>query len=279
MSPHSFNVLAALLHARSGLCITDDKMYLLRARLEPLARKGGFRNIDALVTRLQAPGAEALIATVVEAMTINETMFFRNEAPFAHLARVTLPRLARARPAEPPLRIWSAAASTGQEAYSIAMTVADLAWPSGQRRVDILGTDIAPGPLARARAGLYSDLEVQRGLPAALRARHFRREGSMWRIAPALRQAVTFRVFNLLDDASTLGRFDVIFCRNVLIYFDAPTKTRVLASLRRALAPDGALYLGGAETVIGLRTGFAPLADETGVYVCAGQAASSFAVA
>lgn len=279
MSPHSFNVLAALLYARSGLCIASDKMYLLRARLEPLARKSGFRDIDALVMRLQAPGTEALTTSVVEAMTINETMFFRNEAPFVHLARTTLPYLARVRPPEQTLRIWSAAASTGQEAYSIAMTVADSGLQSEKRRVEILGTDIAAEPLARARSGLYSDLEVQRGLPPALRARHFVRDGSMWRISPALRQAVMFRVFNLLDDARALGRFDIIFCRNVLIYFDAATKTRVLASLRRVLAPDGALYLGGAETVIGLQTDFVPLADEAGVYICASCPTSSFVIA
>lgn len=279
MRCQSFAALATLLRARSGLCITRDKIYLVRARLEPVARENGFDSLDALVARLHAPAAEPLIACVVEAMTINETLFFRNGRPFEHLARVALPLLIATRPPGQALRIWSAAASTGQEAYSIAMTVADLAPLPGGRRVEIVASDIAAAPIARARAGLYTGFEVQRGLPPALLARHFRQDGALWQISAPLRRAVAFRVFNLLDDPRPLGRFDIVFCRNVLLYFDTETKIRVLALLRRVMPPDGLLYLGGAETVIGLGSGFAPLGEEAGIYTCTTSIAPSLALA
>ncbi len=250
--------LSGVLKARSGLTLGPGKQYLLETRLAPVLRRESLADLAALAERvLAAPGC-ALEREVVEAMTTGETLFFRDEHPFAHLRDAVLPRLHADRPPGVPLRLWSAAASCGQEAYSLAMLLADspcAARPSPR----ILGTDIAPGRIERARAGLYNRFEVGRGLPAPLLARHFTPEGRGWRISAALRARVEFRVHNLLDDLSPLGRFDVVFCRNVLIYFDTPTKSRVLDALSRRLAPDGVLYLGGAESALGLTAGLVPL--------------------
>ena len=164
------------------------------------------------------------------------------------------------------MRLWSAAGSTGQEAYSLAMTAMDCAGILGRRPVQILATDIAREPLARAREGLYTQFEVQRGMPMQMLVKYFRKEDAGWRASDALRAMVEFREWNLLSNPAPLGQFDIVFCRNVLIYFDPPTKTRVLDSLARVLAPDGLLYLGGAETTLGLTTQFLPLATERGVY-------------
>jgi chemotaxis protein methyltransferase CheR len=262
----AFDILAELLRARSGLVIGPDKAYLLDSRLGPIARREKLPDLAALAARLRAPGAERLAREVVEAMTTNESLFFRDGKPFQHFRATALPRLHAARPPGAALRIWSAAASTGQEAYSLAMILAELRPSLGARPVEILGTDLAREPLLRAREGLYTRLEVQRGLPVQMLVRHFRKEEQNWRISEALRAAVTFREWNLLDDPAPLGRFDVVFCRNVLIYFDPPTKAKVLGALARQLAPDGVLYLGGAETVLGVTDRLVPLPDQPGAY-------------
>jgi chemotaxis protein methyltransferase CheR len=186
-----------------------------------------------------------------------------------------LPALLAARPPASRLRIWSAAASTGQEAYSLAMILAEQRAALAGRGVDILGTDISRAPLARAQAGLYTQFEVQRGLPMQYLVKYFRKEGTEWRIADALRAMVTFREWNLLAELRPLGTFDIVFCRNVLIYFDQPTKSRVLDAIARQMAPDGRLYLGGAETVIGLTERLAAVPGEVGVYAPAGLAAAA----
>jgi chemotaxis protein methyltransferase CheR len=199
-------------------------------------------------------------------MTTNESFFFRDDKPFQHFRAQALPRLVAARAAGAPLRIWSAASSSGQEAYSLAMILLECRAVLGDRRVEIVGTDLARDQLARARDGLYTQFEVQRGLPVQLLMRHFKREDAAWRISDALRAMVQWKEWNLLGDLRPLGRFDIVFCRNVLIYFDQPTKTRALEAIAGQMAPDGMLYLGGAETVLGLTTRFAPLPAERGVY-------------
>ncbi|MDE2006742.1 MAG: chemotaxis protein CheR [Rhodospirillales bacterium] len=266
LAPAAFAVFADLLRKRSGLTIGPDKAYLLETRLGPIARRERLADLAALATRLGAPGAESLAREITEAMTTNESLFFRDAKPFAHVKASVLPRLNAARGPGEALRIWSAAASTGQEAYSLAMTVAELRPTLGARRVEILGTDIAREPLARAREGLYTQFEVQRGLPVQMLMKHFRKEEQNWRIAEALRGAVSFREWNLLDNPAALGRFDIVFCRNVLIYFDPPTKARVLEAIAGQLAPDGVLYLGGAETVLGITERLAPVPDGPGAY-------------
>ena len=259
-----FEAIAGMLKARSGLIVGPDKLYLLDTRLGPILKREGLRDLQDLASRLR-PGSP-LEREVVDAMTTNESLFFRDTKPFDALRLRILPRLHAARPRGTPLRIWSAAASTGQEAYSIAMILADAADHLADRRIDILGTDIAREPLERARAGLYSQFEIQRGLPMQMLVRHFTKEDAQWRIKPALRSAVTFREHNLLGDLACLGRFDVIFCRNVLIYFDAATKRLVLDALARQLSPDGVLFLGGAETVLGLSQALDAVPGEPGAY-------------
>lgn len=268
----AFETLAALLKARSGLSIGPDKVYLLETRLAPILRQARLRDLAALAHTLRQPGKEALLRDVVEAMTTNESLFFRDDKPFQHVRSHALPLLEASRPPGAPLRIWSAAASSGQEAYSLAMILADCPGLLQRRRVEIVGTDISREQVARARGGLYSQFEVQRGLPVQLLLRHFKKDETGWRISDPVRAMVNFREWNLLADLRPLGRFDIVFCRNVLIYFDADTKTRVLAAIAAQMAPDGLLYLGAAETVLGHATRFAPVAGERGVYCLNGSA-------
>jgi chemotaxis protein methyltransferase CheR len=268
----AMRAFTALIRATCGLHIGADKLYLIETRLAPIQRSLGLPSLAALIERVQSPGHADLLRTVVDALTTNESLFFRDEKPFAHL-RDTLPKLAATRPPGQPLRIWSAAASSGQEPYSIAMVVAQLSDVLQDRQVEILATDIARTQLARAREGLYTDFEVQRGLPAHLRARYFRREGENWRIDGELRARVIFREWNLLHEPGGLGRFDFVFCRNVLIYFDAATKQTVLANVAATLRQDGYLYLGSAETPVGLSDRFAAVPATSGAYMLADRPA------
>jgi chemotaxis protein methyltransferase CheR len=270
LSHAAFETLATLLKTRSGLAIGTDKLYLLETRLASLLKRDRLPDLNALAERLRRPGMDALAREVVEAMTTNESFFFRDDRPFQHFRCHTLPRIAAARPAGAPIRIWSAAASSGQEAYSLAMIVSECAAVLDGRKVEIIGTDIAREQLARAREGIYTQFEVQRGLPVQMLMRHFRKEDANWRIADRLRGMASFREYNLLSDLRLLGRFDVVFCRNVLIYFDQPTKARVLNNIAALMPQDGLLYLGGAETVLGLTTRFTPLVTERGVYALQG---------
>jgi chemotaxis protein methyltransferase CheR len=239
LNPSSFETLASFLKTRSGLTIGPDKLYLLESRLAPILKQHG------------------LAHQVVEAMTTNESFFFRDDKPFAHLAQI-LPKLAASRPPGATLKIWSAACSTGQEAYSIAMLATDNAAALGGRSVQIIGTDIARQPIARAQAGLYSQFEVQRGLPIRTLMKYFTKEGANWQLKPDIRAMAQFREWNLLGDLRPLGPFDVVFCRNVLIYFDQATKSKVLDAVAQTMLPDAILYLGGAETVMGLTDRLVP---------------------
>jgi chemotaxis protein methyltransferase CheR len=266
LSSVAFDTFASLLKSRSGLVIGMDKMYLLETRLGSILKREQLRDLTALAERLRARGNEALICQVVEAMTTNESFFFRDDKPFQHFRSQALPRLLGVRPASAPLRVWSAASSSGQEAYSIAMIIAECRASIGSRRVEIIGTDLARDQVVRARDGMYTQFEVQRGLPVQMLMRYFRKEETNWRISEALRSMVQFREWNLLADLRSLGQFDVVFCRNVLIYFDQATKARVLDAIALQMPADGMLYLGGAETVLGITSRFAPLATERGVY-------------
>ena len=269
MTPRNLRTVAALLHQHSGIVIGPDKLYLLQTRLAGLLLREGLPTLDALAERLAATGAAGELARcVVEAMTTNETLFFRDEHAFAHLRDTALPALRAARGgAAARLRIWSAAASTGQEAYSIAMLLAESRPPWAAPQVEILASDIARAPLARAEAAVYSPFEVQRGVTPARLAQHFEREAEGWRVRPALRAMVRCQGWNLLADPAPLGRFDIVLCRNVLIYFDGPTRAGVLARMAEALVPDGYLYLGGSETLLDRQDGFAPAPCGRGVFV------------
>jgi chemotaxis protein methyltransferase CheR len=274
MTPQSFEVFASVLRAGSGLAIGPDKGYLLETRLASLLRRESLSGLDALAERLRSPRQVELAREVVEAMTTNESFFFRDDKPFTHMRTQALPRLHAARPAGARLRIWSAAASTGQEAYSLAMLVAEARASLGGREVEIVGTDIARDALTRAREGTYTQFEIQRGLPMQMLVKYFRKDGNQWRIVDTIRNMASFREWNLLQDLRPLGQFDVVFCRNVLIYFDQVTKARVLDAVARQLAPDGLLYLGGAETVLGITDRFAPSGSEHGVYELTGRRAA-----
>jgi chemotaxis protein methyltransferase CheR len=274
LAPAAFDTLAQLLKAKSGLAIGPDKLYLLETRLAPILKQHALRDLAALAERLRTPRTEVLAQAVVEAMTTNESFFFRDDKPFVHFRAQALPRLHAARAPGAPIRIWSAASSSGQEAYSLAMILSELRGTLSDRRVEIIGTDIARDQLTRAREGVYTQFEVQRGLPMQLLVKYFKKEANGWRIAEPLRRMVDYREFNLLTDLRPLGRFDIVFCRNVLIYFDQPTKARVLDAIAGLLPPDGLLYLGGAETVLGITSRLVPLPGERGVYGLATAAAA-----
>jgi len=266
VTPLDYEFLRKLLKERSGLDLSADKQYLVESRLIPLARKAGLPGLPELVQKLKG-SAEALTAEVVEAMTTNETFFFRDKVPFDHLKATILPELLQARAARRSLRIWCAASSTGQEPYSIAMCLKELGAALTGWRVEIIATDLSQGVLEKSRAGLFSQFEVQRGLPIQLLVKHFAQIGELWQLNADIRAMVQFRQLNLLQDFSHLGVFDIIFCRNVLIYFDQDTKTKVFTRLARMIEPDGFLMLGAAETVVGLTDAFKPYPDRRGLYI------------
>jgi chemotaxis protein methyltransferase CheR len=266
MNTLEFDFLRKFLRDRSGLVLSDDKQYLIESRLVPVARRNGMASISDIVAKLRTQ-APALEAAVVEAMTTNESFFFRDKTPFEHLRDEMMPALLAARAGQRKLRIWCAAASTGQEPYTIAMILADMAAKVAGWRIEILATDLSTEVLDRAKAGVYTQFEVQRGLPIQLLMKHFTQKGDQWEISPAIRSMVQYRPLNLLRDFSSLGQFDIVFCRNVLIYFDQDTKIDVLSRICRMLAPDGYLTLGAAETVVGLTSAFKPHAERRGLYV------------
>ena len=267
MNPHDFDYLRRLLRERSGLVLSAEKQYLAESRLLPLARRHGVSTLTDLIGKVRAVPADApLVAEVVEAMTTNETFFFRDKIPFDHLRETIMPALIAARARDKRIRIWCTAASSGQEPYSIAMTLKSLGAALAGFRIDILATDISTEMIERAKAGAYSQFEVQRGLPIHLLVKFFSKEGETWHVAPELRGMVQFRPLNLLNDFSPLGQFDVVFCRNVLIYFDQEAKIGVFNRIAKQMPDDGYLVLGAAETVIGLTDAFKPVADKRGLY-------------
>jgi chemotaxis protein methyltransferase CheR len=269
MNPWDFDFIAGLLKQKSGLVVSKDKVYLLESRLVPVARKHGHGTLEALIGKLRTGGDDKLLREVVEAMTTNESFFFRDGKPFETLQKETLPYLLQARAAKKHIRIWCAACSTGQEPYSIAMILKDEAAKLAGWKVEIVGTDLSTDVLDRARNGMYSQFEVQRGLPIQLLLKNFTQKNEMWEISADLRSMVQYRPINLLEDISALGQFDVVFCRNVLIYFDQQTKTQVLDRISRQMPQDGVLFLGGAETVLGISERFKPMPGQRGVYAMA----------
>ena len=266
MTPHDFDYLRRMLKERSGLVLSAEKDYLLESRLLPLARRHGMTSLGELAMRLRQPGSAALAIAVTEAMTTNETFFFRDRIPFDHLRDTVIPALGAARAREKRIRIWCTAAASGQEPYSIAMVLKGLGAQLNGFRVDILATDLSADVIDRAKAGIYSQFEVQRGLPIQLLVKYFVKNGDVWEIAPELRNMVQFRTLNLLNDFSPLGQFDLVFCRNVLIYFDQPTKVGVLERIARQMPDDGFLTLGAAETVVGLTDCLMPVPEKRGLY-------------
>ncbi len=266
MKPTDFDFIAAMVRERSGLVLSADKTYLVESRLAPIARRDGFPSIDELVTAIKVRRDSNLIDAVVDAMTTNETFFFRDKTPFDIFEQTILPELI-ARKRGGTIRVWCAAASTGQEPYSLAMVAEAMGARMGGCKLEILGTDISERCLEKAKAGVYTQFEVQRGLPVQMLLKHFKKEGDAWKIDDRLKASIRFRPMNLLDDFRGLGRFDVIFCRNVLIYFDAQTKKQVLERMSSQVEGPGYLLLGAAETVLGVTDTFKPIASQRGLYI------------
>ena len=265
MTPPDYEYLRKLLRDHSGLDLSADKQYLIESRLLPLARKAGLAGITDLVQKMKN-GSASLVTPVVEAMTTNETFFFRDKVPFDHFRDSIMPEILQARAGRKSIRIWCAAASTGQEPYSLAMCLKEMSAALAGWRVEILATDLSQEVLEKSKSGIYSQFEVQRGLPIQMLVKYFRQTGEFWQINADIRAMVQHRQLNLLHDFSQLGVFDVIFCRNVLIYFDQDTKINIFNRLAKAMEPDGFLVLGAAETVVGLTDVFKPYTDRRGLY-------------
>jgi chemotaxis protein methyltransferase CheR len=274
VTPPDYEYLRKLLKDHSGLDLSADKQYLIESRLLPLSRKSGLAGISELVQKMKT-GSPSLVAQVVEAMTTNETFFFRDKVPFDHFRDSIMPEIIKARAARKSIRIWCAAGSTGQEPYSLAMCLKEMSAALAGWRVEIIATDLSQEVLEKSKAGVYSQFEVQRGLPIQLLVKYFKQNGELWQISPEVRAMVQHRQLNLLHDFSQLGAFDVIFCRNVLIYFDQDTKINIFGRLAKTMEADGFLVLGAAETVVGLTDVFKPFPDKRGLYRPSGARATS----
>jgi chemotaxis protein methyltransferase CheR len=265
VNPPDYEYLRKLLKDQSGLDLSADKQYLIESRLLPLARKAGLVGIAELVQKMRG-GSTVFTAQVVEAMTTNETFFFRDKIPFDHFRESIIPEIIKARASRKSIRIWCAAGSTGQEPYSLAMCLKEMSAALSGWRLEILATDLSQEVIEKSKAGIYSQFEVQRGLPIQMLVKYFKQTGELWQINADIRPMVQHRQLNLLHDFSQLGVFDVIFCRNVLIYFDQETKVNIFNRLVKVIEPDGFLVLGAAETVVGLTDVFKPFPERRGLY-------------
>ncbi len=256
MTAGDFDYVCRLVRDQSAIVLEPGKEYLVESRLTPVARQLNLGSIGELVGRLRAGADGVLAGRVVEAMVTTETSFFRDHHPFATLRTAVLPDTIRRRAAERRLDVWCAACSTGQEPYSLAILLREYFPELADWRVNVLATDISRDVLARAREGRYSQFEANRGLPAALLVKHFRQHGSTWELNEDVRRMVEFRELNLARPWPVLPRFDLVFLRNVMIYFDVATKSAILGKVARLLRPDGYLILGGAETTLNLDGAF-----------------------
>lgn len=252
MSPADADYVRDLVRARSAIVLDASKTYLIESRLVPIARQRGLPDTGALVAQLRREPRGQLQDVVVDAMTTNETSFFRDPNLWNGLREHILPQMIAARRSTRSLNLWSAACSSGQEPYSLAMMLLDHFPEVYDWNVRILATDLSGEMLGRAASGRFSQLEVNRGLPAPSLIKHFKRDGAMWQISDRIRQMVEFRMVNLIEPWPFIPAIDVLLCRNVLIYFDLPTKQQVLARCRDVLRPDGLLILGGSETTLNL---------------------------
>lgn len=270
MTPAEYQYIAGFLKTRSGIVLSSDKQYLVESRLNPIARRAGCRSLSELIDNIRRSETSQLASDVIEAMTTNESFFFRDKTPFDNFGHSIIPDLVSRRPGQ-KIRIWCAAASTGQEPYSIAMMVKDMG-PALRNPVEIVGTDLSGEVLQKAQAGIYSQFEVQRGLPINLLMKYFTQKGDMWQLDSGIRSMVRYQQLNLLNNFSSIGQCDVVFCRNVLIYFDTATKRDILNRIASLMAPGGYLLLGAAETVVGITDAFKPADGLRGCYTVAGNA-------
>lgn len=257
ISAATFDFVRTLICDQAGIILERDKQYLVEARLMPIARKQGFESADALVTQVSRTNDAALRQSVIEAMTTNETTFFRDGEPFEALRKHIIPDLVTQRAAAKELRIWCGAASTGQESYSLAMLLLEDFPQLASWKVTIHSTDLSEEVLARARKGRYTQLEVNRGLPITYLVKHFDKQGLEWEVKGKVKERVHFEKLNLVKPwPGTMGPYDLVMLRNVMIYFDVPTKTQILERMRRVLRSDGYMFLGSAETTMGIHDGY-----------------------
>lgn len=262
-----FDIYSTLLREKSGLVLTEDKVYLIESRLNPVAKKWGYTSLEAMTIALQGVPDKNLITDIVEAMTTNETSFFRDARPFDMFKDHLLTYMKEARSAKRRVRIWCAASSSGQEPYTLAMLLKEAAADYPGWTFEIIATDISNDILDQAREGLYTQFEVQRGLPITLLMKYFtQNDAQKWQINDEIKSMIKYQYFNLLEPMTMLGTFDIIFCRNVLIYFDEATKGEVLGRMSKQIENDGFLMLGGAETVIGITDEFMAVPNKRGVY-------------
>ncbi len=265
MIPDDFEYAARLMKERSGLVLTRDKGYLLENRLMPVVRQHNFKSFHELVAALRS-GDAALQSSAVDAMMAKDTAFFRDWKPFVHFTKVVLPNILAARRERKQFRVLCAGVSTGQEAYSIAMAIRDAAAQFSGWRAEILGVDISESAIEAATAGRYSQFDVQRGLPIRTLLRNFTKDDSGWQLNSDVRGMVKFQTWNLLGDLYPLGRFDVILCRNVMVYLDLQAKIDLLQKISRGLSDDGVLYLGTQEPLTGVSAAFRAVNRDLGIY-------------
>jgi chemotaxis protein methyltransferase CheR len=262
-----FELYKSLLLDKSGLVITPDKSYLLDSRLTPIAKKWNYPTLEMMTLQLRAIPDPKLVKDIVEAMTTNETSFFRDTKPFTLFQETLLPYMIQNRASRKKVRIWCAACSSGQEPYSLSMILKDKEAQLKGWQFEIVATDLSEDILAQARKAAYSQFEVQRGLPITYLMKYFTQVGETWQLKDDVKNMVKFSTFNLLDDMSRMGQFDIVFCRNVLIYFDEKNKAQILGRIEKQLDKDGFLLLGGAETVLGITDKFVPMPEKRGLYI------------
>lgn len=275
MGPGDFEFLSTLVKRESGLVLSEDKSYLLESRLMPIARKRKLEGLEELVRETKKGIDSSLVKDITEAMTTNESFFFRDIKPFDIFRDAVLPYFLESRGTRKNLNIWCAAASSGQEPYTLAMILKEEQAKFAAWKVNILGTDISTEILDKAKLGEYSQFEVQRGLPVQFLVKYFEKKDENWQIKPDIRSMIEYREYNLLNSLRSLGNFDIVFCRNVLIYFDQETKSKVLDEIHQLMPDDGLLFLGGAETVLGISDKFRPVPNFRGVYEVARDSAES----
>ncbi len=268
MKTQDFEYLQTLLRSRSGLVLSTDKVYLVESRLMPVARSRGMSNLDELIQAVRIGNEERLLVEVTDAMTTNESFFFRDMQPFESFRETVLPKIVASRRAvgRNVIRIWSAACSSGQEPYTLAMLLKEEEASLRGMRFEIIATDLSTEIIDKAREGLYTQFEVQRGLPIQFLVKYFQQVGDRWQIDKSIRDMIAIKQFNLLNDFTVLGLFDIVYCRNVLIYFDQQSKRDILGRVSKLMPDDGVLYLGGAESVLGISDAFKPVPGLRGVY-------------
>ena len=256
LTPDTVSFVCTMVRERSAIELEASKSYLIEARLLPLAKQNGFSSTNDFINGVRTKRQPDLERRLVEAMTTNETSFYRDAHPFTALRTKVLPELCNLRAAKKSLNIWSAACSTGQELYSIAMLIREHFPNLSTWNVQLVGTDLSEEVLARARAGKFSQIEINRGLPAPLMLKYFDRDGMTWQLKSDLRSIATFTKLNLIEHWPALPQMDVVFLRNVLIYFSPDTKREILRKVRQVMSPQSILFLGGAETTMGLDSAF-----------------------